>query len=97
MHAGLGFSVILSSENIIYVAEVKSFKYCFNELQFCLCDILLQAWLPFTLGERFCVWICMCVGWADVSELKPHSVTFVCLLLKLQIQGLRKGSLTYYD
>lgn len=46
---GLGFSVILSSENIVYVAEVKSFKHGSNELQFYSCDILLQTQLPFTL------------------------------------------------
>lgn len=40
---GLGFSVILSSKNLVYVAEVRSFKYCFNELHFCSCDILLQT------------------------------------------------------
>ena len=47
----LGFLVILSSENTVCVAEVKSVKHCFNELQFCSCDILLQSQLPFTPCE----------------------------------------------
>lgn len=46
------------------------------------------------MSKSLCVCVCLnvCVWCADISELKPESVTFVCLLLKLQIQALRKGS-----